>query len=606
MKKKWLLLALIGTMLIMEAVIISFQNHNAYLAYDDGTLVIEVKSGDAKEVIRPWLDRSSGIYYFFLPAFAKGNTLYRGQQAKEEISINGKSLNTFDRFEWKEEEVYHISCMDASYDVCFMKSKNLPSVFVQTQSGSLDYLYADKSNCETGKIQVFQSSGNMEYDGNLSKIAKRGQVTANVGKIPFSITLEKKAPLCGLESGKKWNLLSLYYEHNKIQTRLIFDMANYLGLEYTSGCEWVDLYCNGEYQGLYLLTEAVTGGDGRIEIYDLEDSNRRSNQGMDLNSLELIRDGANAYYDIQNPGDFSGGYLIEKKYSSRLEESAKAHFVTDTGIAFEIEEPRHPSKEQVDYISAYVEEAGQLLTAGDPAYKQYIDEDSFAKQFLIDMIVLEMDAMSESTFFYLDRDGILKSGPLWDYDRAMGLLAYADYTIPLEEGPGEMKEWYLALYQQDDFREKMLEYYKELLPCLKEMLESRIDMYAGWIGASLQMDRQKWGVTGDTQLTYQSYDNYIRYLKYFLLGRITYLNEEWGIKESVELPEELFTGEKHNVVLKGKEGNVVETFIVQDGKCIGELPPLEAGCEYGWAYLGGWRMYSDKIPVLEDTVLTAR
>lgn len=118
-----------------------------------------------------------------------------------------------------------------------------------TQSGSLDYLKADKRNSETGRSRVVQSTGNSEYTGNLEKISKRGQATSKAEKISLSFLMEDKKYLCDLEAGKEWNLLSLYFERNKIQTKMVYDMADYLGIEYTSGSVWVDLYCNGEYEG---------------------------------------------------------------------------------------------------------------------------------------------------------------------------------------------------------------------------------------------------------------------------------------------------------------------------------------------------------------------
>lgn len=507
--------------------------------------------------------------------------------------------------QWEENETYQISYMGTDYQLRFMRSSNLPAVFVDTQSGSLDYLNADKRNSETGRIRVVQNTGNSEYVGSLEKVSKRGQATSGAEKISLSFSLENKKSLCGLEAGKKWNLLSLYFERNKIQTKIVYDMADYLGMEYTSGSAWVDLYCNGEYEGLYLLTEAVTVGDGRVELYDLEEDNKVANSETDLKSLATVKENTKAWYDIQSPSYIQGGYLIEKKYHDRLAASTKAYFETDRGMSFEIEAPRHPSQAEVEYISDYVQKISNLLVAGDDGFREYLDMDSFAKQFLIDAIVLDGDGMCESTFFYLDEDGILKSGPLWDYDMALG-AANPDYTAAIGKGIGGMQDWYVPLYENVEYKEKLMSYYRELLPCIAEFVSVRIDKYAEWISDSLKMDAQRWGMTGCTYMSYANYDSYIRYLKWFLLKRTECLNREWGIDYIIEEPQGLYTEEVHTVTFLGKDGSIVDKYQVKDGEGIEELPDPGEDCEYGWTFWGWYRVYDAKIPVFEDITLTAR
>ena len=41
-------------------------------------------------------------------------------------------------------------------------------------------------------------------------------------------------------------------------------------MAYTPQATWVDLYLNGEYQGLYQISEKVEVGNGRVEIADQE------------------------------------------------------------------------------------------------------------------------------------------------------------------------------------------------------------------------------------------------------------------------------------------------------------------------------------------------
>lgn len=233
--------------------------------------------------------------------------------------------------------------------------------------------------------------------------------------------------------------------------------------------------------------------------------------------------------------------------------------------------------------------------------------DSFAKQFLIDKIVLEPDAMSMSTFFYKNIDSdILKVGPLWDYDRAFG-AAVDNYTLSIGDYPNGMSEWYMQLYQEEEFKEKIIRYYEKLLPLLNEILEKRIDEYADYIWDSVKMDAVLWPMEEyqSDMMSYLKYDSYIKYLKYFLAQRLNYLNEVWGISGwQFELPAS--TGQEHTVQFIMDDGTMLESQKVKDGDVPDSVFKLNDEDYSGWSINDGGKIYSSFIPIYEDTVLNAK
>lgn len=603
MKKIRLLFIFFIFAVIFQAILISWGRRALQFDFDDeNNLLLSIKTGNDEVSIRPYFDEESGITYFFLPSFIKNQDVF----CDKKIRVNGVLMRRWGGFKWDEGTIYQIAYDDCSLKIQFMQSQNLPAIFLDTESGNLDYLNMDKNNSETGYLRVVQNSGNLEYEGVLKKISERGQSTFIARKRSFSFILEDKYPLCGLDSGKKWNLLSLFYEQNKIQSKIVYDMAEYLNMEYATGSTWVDVYCNGQWTGLYLLTEAVTIGEGRVDIYDLETENEKVNKDTNFDLLELIRDEKIGYYDIASPLDISGGYLIEKENIERLSMLENSYFITNAGNYFTLKKPRQISKAEVEYVAQFVQKIEDLLQADNPEYKNHLDEESFAKQFLIDKIVLEIDAMSRSTYFYIDRDsGILKSGPLWDYDRAMG-NGLSDYTLPVEGWPGEMNNWYSHLYHNEQFKEKMIQYYLMLLPYIETLLDSGIDEYAGWISASLEMEKQRWGYTGENVMTYLEYENYIRYLKYFLVNRLEYLNEEWEISYDLTQYIDSGTNDMHTVTFLQDDGSVLSVFGVKDGECINKLPHLDENSGKRWVFSHSNITLTDKIPIYEDVAFDIR
>ena len=583
MKKTIKLICLLAVFILFGCFIFSIQNRTVQFQTDENNMpVLSLKADDNIELLQPWLDESSGLYYFFLPSFVSDNRIFCDSLDDGDITINGTALSKWSSFEWEAENTYTLECKEQTYEVAFMKSANLPSLFLETESGDMEYLNADKENEEAGNICIVNPTKNVEYKGNLKKISTRGNSTFATNKKAYSITLDKRYALCGLEAGKKWNLLAMYYEYDKIHTKLVYDMADFLDMEYTPECTWVDLYCNGEYQGLYLLTEAVTVGEGRVEIHDLDK-------------------------EKDDTSNISGGYLIEREISERLE-SGEGNFTTDIcNYLFTLKNPKEPSGEELDYIKNYIQNIENLILSGDESYKNYIDLDSFAKQFLIDKIVLNPDAMKMSSFYYKDRNSdILKAGPLWDYDRAFG-TSLPDYTASIESYPDGMNDWYMTLYQDEEFYNKLISYYKQLLPFFEDVLNNRIDEYAALISSSVSMDTTLRPIltTQNTMMSYGEYESYVKYLKYFLANRLNYLNELWNISyETFPVPSS--TNEYHTVTFIMDDGTILETRQIKDGDFIEDIPVLDYTVYSGWQFFQTQKLYSKTIPIYEDITFYAK
>lgn len=609
MKKKISLIVLVCILMMIWIVIIFYQNRTTWLDMDEDGIFVSLKSDNREEVLRPWFDEENDVYYFFLPAYADDQNVYVNKSVNS-LKIDDKIVASGHKFTWQTDREYRIDVGDVSYSVRFMKSENLPAFFLDTESGDMEYIHADKENKETGKLAVINADGHLQYTGILDKISGRGNSTWWHYKKPYAFTLQKEAALCGLESGKKWNLLALGYDHDKIHTKICLDMAREMGIEYTPESTWIDLYCNGRYAGLYLLTEAVTVGEGRVEIHDLEQENKKVNSEDFLENIKKIQNNDRHGYDILSAPDSTGGYLIERDTLERYTDD-KAYFVTSSGYFFSIKSPKHASLEQVNYIADFVQNIENMLQNGNTEYRNYIDMESFARKFLLDKIVMEADAMGLSAFFYKEKNSdLLYAGPAWDYDRSMG-ERLPNYEENITEKPFGMEVWYMTLCQDEEFNDILVSNYLKMLPYLEKVLTNDIDYYINWISASMAMENIMYSELAqddtlrkrNSTLSYIAYDSYVKYLKYFLANRLNYLNSVWGISD-IDFQVPPSTGEYHKVVFTDKSGNYIETQTILDGEGVKNFPLLNQ--EYvGWHMNGTPKKYDEKIPIYEDTVLEA-
>ena len=68
---------------------------------------------------------------------------------------------------------------------------------------------------------------------------------------------------------KTWLLISSARDHSFLRNVITSDLATYAGLAYSPEMVHVNLYINGEYRGLYLLSEKVQLSSSRVDIEDL-------------------------------------------------------------------------------------------------------------------------------------------------------------------------------------------------------------------------------------------------------------------------------------------------------------------------------------------------
>ncbi len=575
MRKTCRLFFIFFAFILVVVCLFYIQSRQVQFGVDEHGLNVSFNCNGEKKIIYPWYGNESDIFYFFLPSFVKKNTVYCDEIRSGEIVVGDHALARHQSFQWEPDEVYTITLADGQIcKVCFMKSANLPAVFIETDSGSMEYLNADKENGERGKIAVVNTQGNMEYAGKLERISGRGNYSWIMDKRPYTFKLCESRALCGMDSGKKWNLLAMRLEGAKLNNMICFQIARELGLEYTSQAQWVDCYFNGEYGGLYLLTEAVTVGEGRVEI-----------------------------------GDSLGNYLVEKELPERYayeREHGNAGFVTDAGNCFVIHSPKDLSEDETEDVREYFQMIEDKIVFESPDYADYIDVDSFAKRFLVDEIAYNIDFGNTSTFFYKkENDSKLYGGPVWDYDVAFGGDINVAYDQSLLDSDAEsMLNWYHYLCRDEQFYLSLVKEYEGLLPFLTYMLNEGIDQYADLIRDSVMMDSMRWSNTwryGDRAGYYQEYENNVRYTRYFLAKRLNYFNERFGIEYDAFVTPE--NGKTH-IVQFWENNSLVEMQYVMDGRAA--KPPLQTDSDsQDWVYSYSGEKYCTYLPVYEDVMLIA-
>lgn len=219
------------------------------------------------EIINAW--EGEDAYYLFLPSYAETEKITLLSYSTEfEIlepeamvmrggTLAGLPFNTM------------LACKSAAtkeeFSLCLMKSANLPTIYLESDSGTLDAVWADKEVEENGKMQILDTDGTLLYKGGLKGIKCRGNYSfAHFQKKSMTLTLKEEMSLLGLGSSEKYSLVANASDPTLVRNEIARKMEAALETEYTNDGKFVDLYANGDYLGTYYLCETIEIGNERI------------------------------------------------------------------------------------------------------------------------------------------------------------------------------------------------------------------------------------------------------------------------------------------------------------------------------------------------------
>lgn len=502
-----------------------------------------------------WHNETDGKYYMFLPSGASEHTMKLHLEGIEAIAIDGQYMKDGEEIILKEGEHTYAVEEEASKSLFVMESAGIGSIFLETESGSLDYLLESKEHIEGGEVLFLDEEASVVYKSELEYIKGRGNSSWNPAKPAFRIKLKQKADIYGMGSAKNWNMVPNAEDPTLMRNAVVYTWADLIGLQYSPQYRFVDWYTNGEYRGSYQICTSIEVGEERVAIADLEEETERMNTMGKLEEYEQYKvtvedtDVLRGYHIPLNPEDISGGYLLELEIASRYNEDVTASgFLTERNQNVVIKSPKYATAEQAVYISelyqqmedAIYSESGYHQETG-LHYSDYIDLESFVKKYLIEEITKNLDAASTSQYLYKPRNSVsskIFAGPVWDYDKALGNGGVRDNLYFLNEpdelyaaiAPGNGVLW-KGLYVQPDFYEYVCATYNSSFLTTLQEINQEIEKNQEILLKSAMMNAYRCNqfyeadtLAGKQQL----YQEEVQRMQTFLNTRCSWLQEQWS------------------------------------------------------------------------------
>lgn len=589
------------------------------IAENSSQLELFVEFSSGTERVNIW-QNEEGVYYFFLPAGASDCKVTFGNLGENSsISLDGQTFRSNDDlreflniFISSQEEKALIMDIEGAkqepISVRFLQSENIPAMFIDTESGTLENILAAKGIKEAASMRLWDSEGDACYSDSIEYIKGRGNSTwLDYEKKPYQIKLNKKTELLDMPAAKRWILLANILDDTLIKNDIVFRYAK----EYTTvpsiEGKFVDLYVNGDYIGNYYLCEKIEVDGNRLNITNLEAATEKANRQNDYDeaSLYISEDGCiKATQGLQNPADITGGYLVDLIPVWTYEESTNA-FRTGMGHCYAIKSPSPATVEQAEYICGLFNELEETLVQENKInpvtgkhISEYLDLDSWASKYVMEEVFHDPDAVGASMFLYKDSDSVdplIYSGPMWDYDRALGSYGLQIYWLddPKQVADyGIYADWLMSIPEvTESVHQKFKEY---MMPYIENKVQADIYDLNQQIKASAEMDLVRWDkIYG----YYVGREASLDYLTYFLKAKNDYLKSAW-----------LGEDDYCTVEFLNYNGKTYEKYSIKRGECLKTAPSIAA---YG-AIFAGWYVqgknipYNCEQPVLEDVTYESR
>lgn len=430
---------------------------------------------------------------------------------KEKVKLDGEGTYTVEEHDGE----YYIVIRDQAQNTRGYKiyvhelEHTLPVVYINTEDGNT---ILDKENYKEARISI-DYNGNGDYDAveNVKAgVRGRGNSSWKLEKKPYKIKFDSKTSLFGLTKAKKWVLVANHVDRTLLRNMVAFAMAKKLDhILFTPNANAVDVFVNGEYQGVYMLCEQIEVKKGRIEAE--EDSN------------ELDTD-----------------YLLE------IGGGGRSKFSTDLCRSVEVLSPDEDvvMLDQVQYLEEYFKQVDEAVKNRN-GYENYIDVPSLIDWFLLNELTYNVDGTFRRSDFLLKKKGgkVYMAAP-WDFDYALGNFSldsenYEEWICNGNAITDNYKDkyikenWLQYLLKDPDFQKQVKARWKEVGQSLRDTALSTIDEQTARIGNSAEENFTRYDNMFGTRLQYEKrviadlkdYNENIQYLKDFIEKRYEWMDK---------------------------------------------------------------------------------
>jgi hypothetical protein len=370
----------------------------------------------------------------------------------------------------------------------------LPRIVIETED------FAGVRDRETEIPSHLQIYGEKAPESEVYELTVRGRGNSSFKMPKYGMKLEftDKVSLLGMPKNRDWALVANFGDKTHLRNYMMTRLSEWLGAKYTPRMQFVEVYLNRNYMGLYLLSETIKVGKNRVNI----DENDTT-------------------------------FLLEKEDSKKFD---PPYVLTDNQYYYHIKSPKNPSPETEkllkNHLNAFENFMEDYYLHRANEIKNWLDVDDFLLFYWVQEYSKNEDGnYARSVFMTWKKGEPIHFGPLWDFD-----LAFGNASREQNQNP---EDWYIRKYrlnyyimQNSVVKEAALDYWNNHRKTFKALIDS-IPVYRAIIEKAIDNEYRRWPVIGNTENwalkdPYDSYDEAVEVMTEWMKKRYQWIDNEIG------------------------------------------------------------------------------
>ena len=392
------------------------------------------------------------------------------------------------------------------------------SLYAVSPSGTLPVLYIQTENNQ--KIESKEVYVNATYyldNKGLSGYESIGSATAPLtmeikgrgnyswtgfDKKPYRIKLADKQALLGMKKSKHFTLLA-HADDSKdrkgfMRNAVGFELSKMIGMTYTPDAKPLEVVLNGDYIGLYFLTENIRVDKDRVNIVEQEDEETDSEKITGGWLVEIDNYDTDPHITITEGGDV---YTMWVTYKT----------------------PEVLSSQQEAYLTQQITMLDKLIYGDKNSDElwQYLDMDALAKFYIVQELTDNYESFHGSCYLHKEIGANEKwhFGPVWDFGSSFN----RDKSQYIYQGDVWHNHWIPEICKFPAFMARVKEIWKEFYANEFNKIYSFIDAHEAQIAGAAVKDKERWSQYHGSQ----SLGTYIDRTTDVLRKNAAWLNEQW-------------------------------------------------------------------------------
>ena len=389
--------------------------------------------------------------------------------------------------------------IDPLHDKAIPSNFRIPTVHITTEGGKAidskdNYVNATFRFEDPSRFYTDEES--LELTG---RIKGRGNTTWGMPKRPYRIKLDEKAHVFSRWGNKDWILLANYSDKTLLRNIMAMEISRICGMSWTPMMLSVEVYLNGQYQGVYAFSDHKEIAGHRVNI------------------------------EVATETDLEGGYYLELEEA--MDEPVCFKTVWDTPVMFH--EPEYPTEAQQKYVrewfNGFEHALERVQGEHDDAYRSYIDVPSFINYYIIQEITKNPDGnVRKSTYLTKEKGKPLEMYHVWDFDITLGNCDYTNFEKP-EGWQMRYVKWYNQMFFDPAFKKAVVDRWNELYPTLLTQVPAFLDRQHALMAGAEARNFDRWKILGvkvwPNYYFFPTYEEEYAFLKEFYEARLAWLND---------------------------------------------------------------------------------